>query len=193
MCGIELWDQVFNGALKPNYIPRDEWAYSVLRCKNGRFIELPRYHRDYKSICMKYRKGGCENCIGSLICPLIQYCQGENGKLIDCKIVENQVYQMINQGIRYNSFEKSTYLTEYLWEKSSFGIRLIQEILDLPKRSPNRIKYYKFFGFKTTEGGNGITSTSINVRNVDEKKIIEKFSKQLKYTKIIVNLKQEPC
>ena len=188
MCGIELWDRDFNGELNPANIPSKEWAYATLRCKNGRSIELPRYHREFKGLCKSEREDICKDCVPGIVCPLIRWCHGKDQQVIDCPVVDKAVYQMIEQGINYNHLELSSYLRDWMWKKSTLGIRLINEVMDLKKNDPVRRKYYRFFGIKSDENDKGIISGTVFVRNEDEKRLLEKFAEELIYTKLSIQI-----
>lgn len=188
MCGIELWDNEFNGCLNPENIPQNEWAYAILRCKDGRNVELPRYHREFRSQCLSKDKNACEKCISGVICPLIKWCCGKDNQVIDCKVVDNVVHKMINKGQPYNNLEQATYLYEWMWRKSTLGVRLIEEFLLLEKNSPLRKNYYRFFNLKTEEDGTGVSYCSILVRNEEEKKLLEKFAAEATHANICVQL-----
>ena len=188
MCGIELWDKDFNGELNPANIPSKEWAYAILRCKNGMSIELPRYHREFKSWCKSERDSICKDCVSGIVCPLIRWCHGKDQQVIDCPVVDKAVYQMIEQGINYNHLELSSCLTEWMWKKSTLGIRLINEVMVLQKNDPVRKKYYRFFGIKGDENDKGIISGTLFVRNEDEKRLLEKFAEELLYTKLSIQI-----
>ncbi len=191
MCGIELWDKEYNGELSPYNIPEDEWAYAILRCKNNQNVVLPRYQRDFKEACREGRKGGCDNCVGGLVCPLIQWCHSRNyekDEIYDCEYVEKQVRKMISKGISYGRLEKGCHLDTWLWLNSSLGIKLVKEILALPENDKKREKYYKFFGYKYKEDGIGISGTTIHVRNEEEKQLVEILASQLRYVKLRVSI-----
>lgn len=192
MCGIELWDKDYNGELSPANIPEDEWAYAILRCKNEENIVLPRYHRDFREACKEGRKAGCENCISGLVCPLLQWCRGNNfekGEIYDCPYVEKQIRKLIKAGKYYLDYEKGCHLTTWLWLKSDLGIKLVKEIMDLPIDDPKRNKYFKFLGIRYEEDKYGsIQKYQITVRNVEEVKLLEELSAQLKYSELQVRI-----
>ena len=190
MCGIEFWDTKFNGDLFPGNIPSDEWAYAVLRCKKGKSIELPRYHRQYKSQCKSEGEGICENCVSIVICPLMKWCTGNDNQAIECEIVEDAIRQLIKDGKSYRSMQRGNDLDNWMWRNSTLGVRLVEEMLSLKKSDPMRKNYIQFFGFKTEEKGNGIVSGSIFVRDEKEKRLLEKFASSLKYTKLSVQIFQ---
>lgn len=185
MCGIELWDKKFNKKLSPKCIPKLDWAYAILRCKNGRNMVLPRYHRSFRDECKEY-KGVCKNCVSHLICPLIRWCCEDSIGTAECDVVKKQVYNMIEQGIRYWKLEKSVYLSDWLWIKSNLGINLVREILSMDQLDSEREKYYRFFGFRTSNDNNGIITTRIFVKNEEECKLLKMLASEVKYTKIDV-------
>ena len=186
MCGIELWDKSFNGDLSPACIPKYEWAYALLQCKNGQSIVLPRYRRDFHDECKEIRKEGCKNCISHLICPLMKWCSVDRIGIAECDIVEKQVYNMIEQGICYAKCEHSAILSNWLWIRSNLGINLVKVILSMDRLDPKRKEYYKFFGFRTNNDSDGIISMNIFVKNEEERKLLEKLAKELEYTSIDV-------
>ena len=186
MCGIELWDKECNGELSPLNIPCKEWAYAILRCKNGNNIELPRYHREFKNSCRSEYEEICDNCIAGIICPLIKWCAGKNGQIIECPVVDDAVHLLIDKGQSYRKMELSSYLSDWLWKKSTLGIKLVSEILSLEKNDPLKKKYFQFFGFITEDNGVGISSDTIFVRNDDEKNMVERLADELPYTKLTV-------
>ena len=188
MCGIELWADDVNGKLEPECIPKDEWAYALLRCKNNKLIELPRYHREYKEQCRKYEAGGCEKCISHIICPLMKWCHGSEGEMMDCKVVERQVHKMINKGISYHTLKNHTALDEWLWRKSNVGIDIVKEFLALSESDPKRRKYLRFFGFRLTENGDGIAATILYAKNAEEVYTMQRFAKELPYTRLSVSI-----
>ena len=192
MCGIELWAKDMNGELDPECIPKDEWAYALLRCKNNKLIELPQYHREYKEQCQKYEDVGCEQCFSHIICPLMKWCQGKGDEITKCEVIERQVHKMINRGIYYGKFKYHTALHEWLWKKSDLGIEIVKEFLALSKSDPKRKKYLRFFGFRLKENGDGISSTSLYVKNQEEIYIIQQFAKELPYTVLDVSLYEKP-
>lgn len=186
MCGIELWDKGYNGELSPLNIPSKEWAYAILRCKNGNNIELPRYHREFKNSCRSEYEKTCDNCIAGIICPLIKWCAGKNGQIIECPVVNDAVHRLIDKGHSYRKMELSSCLSDWLWKRSTLGIELVGEILSLEKNDPLKKKYFQFFGFITEENGVRISSDTIFVRNDDEKKLVERLADELPYTKLTV-------
>lgn len=190
MCGVEFWDTEFNGDLVPSNIPSDEWAYAALRCKKGRSIELPRYHRQYKSQCKSLGEGICENCVSTVICPLMHWCKGNNNQAVECQIVEDAVRQMIKGGKSYRSMERGNDLDAWMWRNSTLGVKLVEEVLSLKKNNPMRKNYIHFLGFRTEEKGDGIIFGSIFVRDEKEKQLLEKFASGLKYTKLSVQIFQ---
>lgn len=190
MCGVELWDYELNGNLKPENIPKEEWAYALLRCPNNELIELPRYKRDYKENCKEGRKRGCEECVGHLVCPFIQWCRGnqyEKGLAYDCKIVEKQVRKLIKKGTWIFDLEKGSYLSDWIWLKSNLGMKLVEEILDIPIDDKRRENYYKFLGIRYKDIG-FVSSTNISVKNELDKALVEKLAEQLKYVKLTATI-----
>ena len=188
MCGIELWDKKCNGALSPECIPKNGWAYAILNCKNNQRKVLPRYFRDYKKECEEERPGGCKNCISYWVCPLLLWCKEKdylNNQIYDCEYVESQVRKMIKKGVNHNKLEKSYRLTQWLWLKSNLGIKLIKEFLSLSDEE-ERNKYLKFFGFQYKEKPEigMISGMTIHVRTKEEIEIINEFASQLRYCKL---------
>lgn len=191
ICGIELWDKDYNGELTPVNIPKNEWAYALLKCPARKPMLLPRYHRNYKTDCKTDRKQGCNNCVGYLVCPIIKWCHAldsEKEEIFNCEYAEKRIRVLLEEGVNYHNLEQSYQIDDWLWAKSDLGIRIVKEILLIPKGDCRREKYFKFLGYKYKKDGMGFTCTTVFVRNDEEKKIVEKFASQLEFVKLCVSI-----
>ena len=147
MCGIELWDTEKNSPLIVTHIAKFDSVPSVLVCPNKMEIELPRYHREYKSDCSAHG-ASCDKCCYGILCPLLKYCVNEGDERITCEYVEQKIWNMIKRGMTLLQFDGYYTLKRWLTQKSDIAGKLIEKYLSYEPTSRRREDIAFFLGMK---------------------------------------------
>lgn len=146
-CGAQYWDYKLSSPLRPEFIPRDGWAYAFLTCPNGNKLVLPRYHREYTDKC-EIDGDDCANCNFYLFCPFLVTCIGQsNTKHVHCEYMNNKVLEAIRNGDSYLWHVGWVTMEHWLFEMSDCGNSVFKEFFESSSRD-FREKIINFFGYK---------------------------------------------
>lgn len=147
MCGIEYWDSEKNAPLIVQNIGKLEWAPAILKCPEGLEIPLPRYHREFVSICRE-KGDSCEKCLQNIMCPLFRFCKKSGEEPIHCAFVEEKVWKMINQQQTLHGFDLFYTFKRWMMEESDIGKSIIAEFESNAPRSKTREDIAYFLGIE---------------------------------------------
>ena len=146
MCGIEFWAANQNYPLDITHVHQFDWVPAILVCPNRREINLPRYHREFKSNCSKHGSS-CQQCSYGIMCPLIKFCARNGEKKISCEYVEKKVWTMIEEGKSIVDYEASGTFKRWLRSESDIGEKMIRKFNSCHPKSKEREAIVHFLGF----------------------------------------------
>ena len=148
-CAIDRWDDSRNRPLSPQNVPANEWVPATLICPEGRELMLPRYWREYKSVCAEYNRV-CEDCMFDIFCPFLRDCRKTDRQHpVQCDYMRNKVFDSATKGICFYNKNGDVAFREWLCNESYLSIDLMKVFLSEPTFSEKRYNILSFFCFNT--------------------------------------------
>lgn len=194
-CAINRWDDSRNCPLSPRNVPANEWVPAILVCPEGRELVLPRYRREYKSVCAELNRV-CKDCLFDIFCPFLRDChKTDRQHPVQCSYMRNMVFDYAENGICCYDRKGDAAFYGWLYNESYLSIDLMKAFLSEPPFSEKRYNILSFLHLDA-RAKRYISSTQLLAWTDEQIDVIKmfRFQPELKGIKIAIrDYRDESC